>query len=315
MATINSVLGPLDTAELGFTLMHEHILVMNWAMRQSLPGWFDREAFLEKAVPEVRSARQLGVSTMVDLTPINLGRDIHLVREVAEKTGMQIIAATGFYWTDEPFLMGWEADRLVEFLLPDIEKGIQGTGVKAGIIKCATDARGITEYNRRLLQAAARLHRATGLPLSTHTSAAHHNGLDQQAFFREEGVDLSRVIIGHCGDSDDLGYLQEVLAAGSYIGMDRFGLDILLPTDRRLATVAELCRLGFADRMVLSHDASCQIDWFPEETLALFAPDCHYRFIPSDVLPRLRQQEVSDEQIRLMTVENPRRIFEKQGSY
>ncbi len=315
MAKINSVLGSIDTNELGFTLMHEHVLVMSWSMRQAFPGWLDRDAFLQKAVSDLRATGKAGVATLVDVTPINLGRDIHLVREVAEKSGMQIIAATGFYWMDEPFLMGWEADRLVEFMLPDIEKGIQGTDVKAGIIKCATDAPGVTEYNRKLLQAAARLHRATGVPITTHTSSAHRNGLDQQALLREEGVDLSRVVIGHCGDTEDLDYLEKVLSAGSFLGMDRFGLDILLPTDKRVAVVAELCRRGYADRMVLSQDASCHMDWFPAGALEMFVPDYHHRFICFSVLPALREQGVSEEQIRLMTVDNPRRIFEQQGSY
>jgi phosphotriesterase-related protein len=127
MATVQGVLGPIDTSELGFTLMHEHILVANWAMRQSFADWVDLEAHAVEATAEVVSAKERGVRTIVDLTPINLGRDIHAIHDVAERAGMQVIAATGLYWTEEPWMQGWETDRLVEFLVRDITDGIQGT--------------------------------------------------------------------------------------------------------------------------------------------------------------------------------------------
>ncbi|MCZ6783529.1 MAG: phosphotriesterase-related protein, partial [Proteobacteria bacterium] len=263
MAKINGVLGPIDTEDLGFTLMHEHILVCNWTPRMCLDGWIDIEAHKRVAVAEVRSAKERGIGTIVDLTPINLGRDIHVIREVAEAAEMQMIAATGLYWNDELWLQGWEADRLVEFLVKDIEKGIQGTDSKAGIIKAATDEPGVTATNKKTLQVAARLHRATGVPISTHTAVAHETGPDQQDVFEEEGVDLSRVVIGHCGDTEDLSYLERILRRGSSIGMDRFGLEMILPTEKRVGTIVKLCAAGWAERIVLSHDACCHIDWFP----------------------------------------------------
>jgi phosphotriesterase-related protein len=315
MATVQGVLGPIDTAELGFTLMHEHVLVANWAMRQSFADWVDVPAQVEAASHEARLARERGVRTIVDLTPINLGRDVRAMREVAERSGLQIVAATGFYWHEEPWMQGWEVERLVDFLIRDITHGIQGTGSRAGIIKAATDHPGVTPYNRKTLQVAARLHRATGVPISTHTSAAHRTGLAQQDLFEEEGVDLSRVVIGHCGDTEDLAYLEAILARGSTIGMDRFGLDMILPGEKRVATIAELCRRGWGDRMVLSHDACCHIDWFPQEMVRAMAPRWNFRHIPENVVPALRKAGVSEEDLRALTVDNPRRIFERQGSY
>lgn len=315
MPTVNGVLGPIDTADLGFTLMHEHILVVNWSMRQAFANWLDRDAHVEHAVREVLSAKERGVDTIVDLTPINLGRDIHVIREVAEKAEMQVIAATGLYWTEEPSLEAWEVDRLVEQLLPDIEKGIQGTDSRAGIIKCATDRLGVTPYNEKVLRLAARLHRATGVPISTHTSVQHHTGPSQQDVFEDEGVDLSRVVIGHCGDTQDLDYLERILARGSTIGMDRFGVDLILPTEKRVETIVALCGRDRADRMVLSHDACCHIDWFPGELVRQAAPRWNFRHIPDDVMPALREQGVSQADLRRMTVDNPRRVFEGQGAY
>ena len=307
MAKINSVLGVIDTADLGFTLMHEHILVTSWAMRQAFHDWVNRDALIEEAVQELRSAKQRGVQTIVDATPINLGRDIHVIREVAARAEMHIIAATGFYCFGERWLEGWEVERLVEFLLRDIENGIQGTDSKAGIIKAATDKDGVTPINRKSLQVAARLHLATGVPITTHTAAAHRMGLAQQDVFEEEGVDLGRVVVGHCGDTDDVEYLEEILQRGSYIGMDRFGLEMILSTEKRVSTIAELCRRGWADRMVLSHDACCLMNWFPNSRT--WAPHWNFRHIPDDVMPTLDQAGVGDEQIKAMTVANPARVF------
>jgi phosphotriesterase-related protein len=309
MAEINTVLGVIDTQDLGFTLMHEHILAATWSMRQAFDDWLDRDAVIEEAVREVRAAKQCGVQTIVDVTPINVGRDIHVIREVAARAEMQIIAATGLYWFEEPWIEGWEVDRIVEFLMRDVESGIQGTNSKAGIIKTATDHAGVTPINRKILQVAARLHLATGLPITTHTSVAQRTGLAQQDVFEEEGVDLRRVVIGHCNDTDDVGYLEEILQRGSWIGMDRFGMETTLPTERRVDIIAELCRRGWADRMVLSHDHCCYLDWRPKEAVPALAPHWDFCHISDDIIPAFRRANVADEHIYAMTVTNPARVF------
>ena len=153
------------------------------------------------------------------------------------------------------------------------------------------------------------------MPISTHTHAASKRGLDQQKIFLEEGVNLGRVVIGHSGDTEDTDYLEELMKAGSYIGMDRFGIDPELSTERRVATIIKLCERGYAAQMVLSHDTSCYIDWFPEELIKQAVPNWHFRHIPDDVVPALKAGGVSEDQIRAMTVDNPRRIFDAQGGY
>ena len=130
----------------------------------------------------------------------------------------------------------------------DMTTGIADTGVKAGILKCATDRLGVTTDIDRILRATAKAHRMTGVPISTHTYARGKVGLDQQRIFREEGVDLSRVVIGHSGDTTDLDYLEELIRNGSYIGMDRFGIDTILGFEERVKTVAALCGRGHAGR-------------------------------------------------------------------
>jgi phosphotriesterase-related protein len=315
MATIQGVLGPIETEQLGFTLMHEHVLVADWSMRHCFPGYVDEEAVVAEAIRELRAAKERGVDTLVDLTPINLGRDIRVIRAVSEGAGVPIIAATGFYWNEEPWMEAWEVAKLADYLIREIEEGIEDTGIRAGIIKCATDRHGVTPLNEKLLSVAARAHRATGVPISTHTSVAHRTGPAQQDVFEREGVDLSRVVIGHCGDSEDIAYLEEILKRGSTIGMDRFGIDIILPTKQRVATIVELCNRGWSGQMVLSHDASCHIDWFPKEAIRQAVPRWNYRHISDDVIPALRESGVPDAQVHEMTVTNPRRIFARQGAY
>jgi phosphotriesterase-related protein len=167
----------------------------------------------------------------------------------------------------------------------------------------------------RVLRAVAQAHRQTGVPISTHTHAATRRGLEQQRIFADEGVDLSRVIIGHCGDSTDIDYLEELIANGSYIGMDRFGMDLILPFEDRVNTVARMCERGHADKMVLSHDAKCYFDALPDALLPTVAPNWHYLHIHTDVLPALKERGVTEEQITTMLVDNPRRIFDRQGGY
>jgi phosphotriesterase-related protein len=131
--------------------------------------------------------------------------------------------------------------------------------------------------------------------------------------FRDEGVDLTKVVIGHAGDSNDLDYLSELAEAGCLLGMDRFGLDIYNPTSARVDTIVALAQRGYADRMVLAHDASCYIDYFPgaeaQAAKEQIAPNWNYTHISKDVLPMLLDRGVTEEQIRQMLVEAPRRYF------
>jgi len=189
------------------------------------------------------------------------------------------------------------------------------TGVRAGIIKCATDQPGVTPDVERILRASAKAHRATGVPISTHTHPATQVGLKQQDVFESEGVDLTRTIIGHSGDTEDTEYLKKLCDRGSYIGMDRFGIDIYLETPKRVATIKKMCDMGYAEKMVLSHDAACYFAWADPALRAKLVPNWHFNHIPDDVIPALKAAGVSDEQVQAMTIDNPRRIFERQGAY
>ena len=325
MGTIQTVRGAVETSQLGTTLMHEHIFVLSSEISANYPeAWGDEERRVADAIARMNELHSRGIDTVVDLTVIGLGRYIPRIQRIAAQTGIHIVVATGIYtYNDVPHYFHYRGpgtilggpEIMVDMFVRDIERGIGDTQVRAGILKCATDAEGVTPGVERVLRAVAQAHRQTGIPISTHTHARSRRGLEQQKIFREEGVDLTRVIIGHSGDTTDLEYLEELTASGSYLGMDRFGIDTILAFEDRVNTVAAMCERGHANRMVLSHDANCFTDWLPEGAASAMLPNWHYQHIHNDVIPALKKRGVADEQIRTMMVENPRAIFETRGGY
>ncbi len=327
MAQVNTLKGAVDTASLGVTLMHEHIFIVTPDLRQNYPDYpahWDEEAREADAVERLRDLASLGIRTIVDPTVVGLGRYIPRVLRVVEQVDLNVVVATGLYTYNDippgfhyvgPGTMFGGEDPMVDLFVKDIIEGIAGTGVKAAFLKCAIDEPGLTPGVERVLRAVARAHRLTGAPITVHTYVGNESGLIAQRVLREEGVDLSRVVIGHSGDSTDLAYLRALADTGSYLGMDRFGIDVLLPMEPRVETVARLCEEGYADRMVLSHDASCYNDWFDPDMVKAAAPNWHYGYISADVLPALRERGVKEEHITAMLEDNPRRYFENVSAY
>ena len=186
---------------------------------------------------------------------------------------------------------------MVEMFVREIREGIADTGVRAGILKCASDRPGITPGVERVLRAVAQAHRATGVPITTHTPTPPEPwGLQQQRIFKEEGVDLSRVVIGHSGGTLNTDYHLALIENGSYLGFDHFGLSGFT-LEERVDAVVRLCDRGYADRIVLSHDAMCFVDWFPRSMMDASA-GLAWTHIPDDVLPAMRARGISDADIR-----------------
>lgn len=318
MSRINSVLGPIDSKDMGFTLMHEHILVMSGDMKQAFLDRFGRKAYIDQSVTELRKAKEFGVQTIIDATPVNLGRDIHIMREVSEKVEINIIASTGLFWHENPQLKTTEVNRLVDRLIIDIEKGIQGTDSKAGIIKCATDNNKDIDFNHKLLQVASRLHKHSGIPITTHSSVEEQTGLFQLDIFGDEGVDLRKVIIGHIGDTNDLNFIEQIFKRGCFIGLDRFGSTTFNTFENRIHTLTELCKRGWTNQIVLSHDYSICTDFnmtqFDKKAYGKNDIDEYkktYYLIPKKVIPTLLMKSITKDQIELMMIKNPLNIFEQ----
>lgn len=324
MPAVDTVRGPVDTSALGRTLMHEHVFVLGseHVANYGEGGWWDEEEKVSDAVAKLGALVDRGVTAIADPTVWGLGRYVPRIQRINERVpGLNILVATGLYtYNDVPFqfhhrgpglMLDEGADPMTGLFVRDLTEGIGTTGVKAAFLKCAVDAPGLTPGVERVLRAVAGAHRVTGAPITVHTESAVHAGRTVVDLLREEGADLGKLVIAHAGDSNDLDYLMELADTGAILGMDRFGLDVINPTARRVATVAALCERGYADRMVLSHDASCFMDWFGPDpsTVPAMQPNWNYRHISDDVLPALREAGVSDAQIDQMLVENPRRYF------
>lgn len=322
MSDVQTVRGPVDTGALGKVLMHEHVFVLGTEMRENYanyPNTWDEDARVADAVAKLTELKSRGIDTIVDPTVIGLGRYLPRIQQINAQVDINIIVATGIYtYNDVPFQFHFTgpgllfdiAEPMVELFIQDIREGIAGTGVKAAFLKCAIEHPGLTPGVERVMRAVGQSQVETGVPITVHTSPGTQSGLVAQKVLAEEGVDLSKVVIGHSGDSTDLDYLCALADAGSLLGMDRFGLDVLLPFEERVNTVAELARRGYAEKMVLAHDASCFIDWFDADAKEQAVPNWNYTHISDDVLPALLERGVTGEQITTMLVDNPRRYFE-----
>ena len=330
MPTVETIRGPVDTAELGRTYMHEHVFVLDADVQQNYPTeWGSEDERVADAVEKLRALAAQGIRTIADPTVIGLGRYIPRIQRIAEQVPeLNIIPATGCYTYDQvPFFFYYrdpaihaaigigESDPMIEMFAGDITEGIASTGVKAAFLKCAIDHQGLTAGVERVMRAVARTHRMTGAPITVHTHPGSQSGLVvKRVLCEEEGVDPTRVVLGHSGDSSDLDYLSGLADAGFILGMDRFGINVETTFEARADTLIEMCRRGYADRMVLSHDAACYIDWMDPRLLAM-ATQWNYLHINDDVLPYVRERGVTEAQIDTMLLETPRRYFENAAAY
>jgi phosphotriesterase-related protein len=307
--------------------MHEHVYVLSTEHVQNYGSdWWDEEFRVADAIAKLNSMYAKGIHTIVDPTVWGLGRYIPRIQRIAAQTPVNIIVATGLYVYEGlphqyayrgPGLLFDMPEPMVTDFSRDITEGIAGTGVKAAFLKCCMETPELTPGVERIARAIARTHLETGAPITVHTSGPHQTGRIAVRIFAEEGVDLTKVVIGHAGDTNDLDYLTELADAGVLLGMDRFGLDVFNPTAERVKTIAIMAARGYAGSMVLAHDANCFIDWFGaihDQVRPVAAPNWHYEHISDDVLPALLRAGVSQAQIDTMLLENPVRYFAKGGA-
>jgi phosphotriesterase-related protein len=313
MATVESVTGPIDLEELGMTLIHEHFRFRDEGAAFQWPHLYDAQDELDKALADARGVMSHGVKTVVDPNAMTGSRDARFSKRVADETGIQTILATGVYTYEHlPMVfLNRDEDAMADIFVHDIEQGIQGTEIKAAFIKTACDEPGMVPNVEKLHRAAARASNRTGVSIMAHSRPASGTGPEQVRVFEEEGVDLNKVQIAHTGDTDDLDYIEKLLGKGVWIGMDRYGLDLFLPTEKRNATVLALLERGYADRMFLSQDYCSTIDWFPPEVRealkATEVPEWSMTMLFESVIPHLKENGMTDEQLETMMVENPKR--------
>jgi phosphotriesterase-related protein len=313
MPTIETALGPIDTADLGFTLSHEHVCI-GFTGSAYMPEFLDREATTKRVVGALTAAKEGGVDTVVDVAPYDQARDVRLQAEVSRWSGVNVIVSTGT-WLDVPHMFSIAPiDRIADFYVREITEGIDETGIKAGIIKCASNRGGVKPNEERVLRAAARASTRTDTPIMTHTWAPERIGEQQVAVFEDEGVDMNRVCIGHSNDTTDLSYLIGLLERGVWLGMDRHGAAGLMgPTwEERAGVLKQLIDARWGHRIMLAHD------W--DNSVGLFSPEARtardegnpdgWLFITRNLLPRLKSLGATEDNIHNFTVDNPRRYFE-----
>ncbi len=315
MAVVETVQGPVEAEELGVVLVHEHVRFRDEAVAAEWPDRYDEAAELDAALEAVGAARARGVATIVDPTAMFGGRDVGFMKSVADRSGVRIIACTGIYSYDylPHYFQNRDIDAMADHFVADLERGVQGTDIRAAFLKCAADAAGVTENVEKIHRAVARASLRTGAPIMAHSMPAVGTGPLQVEIFKQEGVDPARVQIAHCGDTDDVGYIEGLIDAGVYVGLDRYGLEMYQPIDARNATAAELLRRGHAERLMISQDYCATIDWFPPEAAEVFAAQGAIRnwsmtLVFDEVVPSLREQGVLDDNIfQTVFVENPKR--------
>ncbi|MFF7475721.1 phosphotriesterase [Streptomyces sp. NPDC008092] len=333
MTAVETVRGPVAAGDLGRTLAHEHVFNVDAELQRDFPdlSWQgSRAQAIAYVAGKLTEIKARGIDTLIDASAIGHSRDVRALAEANAEADINIVVSTGLYTHDalpwfyrsrppERGADGKLKDVMVDMFVRDITLGVQGTDIKAALIKCVTDKEGVTANVDRILRATARAHRETGAPITTHSDCETRNGLNQQRIFAEEGVKLDRVVIGHAGDSDDFDYLQRLLDAGSFIGCDRFGFYMPgRPTmEQRIDTVVQLCQRGYAGQILLAHDASIYTDWFPvlPQVWPVLPAQWTQTHIPDEVLPAIRQRGISDAQIHQMLVDNPRRLLENNEAY
>jgi phosphotriesterase-related protein len=335
MALIPTARGDVvDTAEMGFTLITECVVgprmfekEMNWSDHT----WCERpvEERIASTVRQLEEAKAHGVDTISDRVIPGIGRDVRTLKRVAEQTTVNIIVPTGWYtWRDVPMftvlrdefpqLVPDDEPTLEDLFVRDIEEGVLDTGVRAGTIKIVTDRPGITEGVAKVMGAAARAHRRTGTPIVTHTGIGIgvKSGLLQQEFLKKQGVDLSRVNIGHVDWTDPdtpLDDFERLLMEGSFLSFDTVHLDVQWAPEfrarlraKRIERIVRLIGQGYGSQLMLSHDDSTYQDVQPMPARE-FPTYCE---VSLSIIPQLKENGVTDEQVHEMTVRNPARFFE-----
>ena len=308
-AHVQTVRGPIDPGRLGFTLPHEHTAIALWHIPNRWDYWeLRRDEPIITA--ELAQFREKGGTCLVDLTLPGVGRDPDWLAGLSAVTGLDIVMGAGWYreayYPPEALIDRRTVDDLADEIVREASDGVAGSGIKAGIIgEIGTDKPWLSAREERVHRAAARAARRTGLAITTH-AVQSTVGLDQLTVFEAEGADLSRTVIGHADSHPDPAYHRAIVERGASVEFDFLGMSFT-PLERHgegriVESICDLLAAGHVERILLSQDV-CH-----DSQLAHYGGN-GYTYLADAFLPRLRTAGVSDDEIRTITVENPRRLL------
>lgn len=320
LSTVETVRGPVAAAELGRTLPHEHVLILQPEALQNYghvwgESYWDEDARVRDAIEKLRAVREAGFRTLVDPTAPGLGRCIPRIQRINAQVDLNIVVASGVYaFVELPnFLHYRSAEAIAELFVREIREGIDDTGVRAAFLKCAVEEHGVVGDIPRILDAIAIAAAETGAPVMVHTNAVAATGTLALEELTRRGVDPRRIVVAHAGDSNDLDYLRAIGDTGAVLGFDRFNIPHFNPDADRIRTLVALLEEGYGDRIHLSHDAACFMDFMVgDPNFADERPD--YLHISHTIVPVLLAQGVTQRTIDELMVDNPRRFFGAAGS-
>lgn len=317
MNTVNTTLGIAKTQDLGRTLIHEHALI-------GFPGWFldnrqpkyDRDEAIPRVVDAFQQLKDYGVGTVVDPCPADLGRDAEFYAEVSQRSGVNLICATGVYYEAAGLTYVFrhlDVNAIAEIFIKEIEDGIGDTGIRPGIIKIATGDGVVTEYERKVLTAAGKASKATGTPVLSHTEKCTC-GHDQIDIITGEGVAANRLLIGHSDGTEDIDYQTSLAERGVFVGFDRFGIEIYVPDETRINNFKQLVDKGYQDQLMMSHDyVNCWMGGTPGLAPGVrpdaVMPNWRMTHIFEKVIPALKELGMQDSDFDTILRDNPYRFF------
>lgn len=307
---IPTVCGRIARGDLGRVLAHEHVICSSAEFKLAFGRkWLPREKIVGCAVARLKYAKERHrVGTVIDGTPPALGRDLDLLKEVSEKSGVHIVATTGFYHYPSLTIQTLDPRTLAEMFIDEVtEHGI-------GQLKCAVDAGGVQPHHRRAFECLALVQMATNLPLYVHTYAQEKNGLAILEAFKDCGIPADRVVLGHTADTDDVAYMRELLKRGVRLSVDRIYATWF---EGKAASLTALIKEGFGSQLLLSHDVTLAWDsnvhgrGRPVEKSwgHVHSFDNCLGIVFEKVLPILRTNGISDAQIDRMLVANPAELW------
>jgi phosphotriesterase-related protein len=309
--------GTISFSDLGRTLIHEHVLL-------GMPGWnldlkapkYVRDEAMARAIDKLQELQSFGCKSIIDPCPMDLGRDVEFVAEVAQRTGTNIVCATGVYNEAEGIPYTFRTmprEDIVDLYVKEISEGVGSTGIKTGVIKIATGHDPAGEYERKMIGVAGEVSALTGVPIISHTNIASH-GLEQIDIVEDHGGHANCMVVGHCGDRDDHQYQASIAQRTAFVGLDRFGLEMILPDEQRIKNLIQLVEAGYRDQIVISQDHPLCLLGRMGPDLATIAPKWGITHIFQRILPRLSELGMSESDIEKILVDNPRRLFTNAAS-